>query len=102
MNVVMEYCVPWGYSPAHLWEPASKSFGGGDGMVPDPRMIACPVFLGGDTIELSAYSVETAIAERLEQANYRRDVRMPRWSNFNLNVRVILSRWEPSTPAVLA
>jgi predicted nucleotidyltransferase component of viral defense system len=41
-------------------------FGVGDVMVPGPRMIEYPVFLGGDTIELLAYPVETAIAEKLQ------------------------------------
>lgn len=41
-------------------------FGVGDVMVPGPRMIEYPVFLGGDTIELLAYPVESAIAEKLQ------------------------------------
>jgi hypothetical protein len=41
-------------------------FGVGDVMVPGPRMIEYPVFLGGDTIHLLAYPVESAIAEKLE------------------------------------
>jgi hypothetical protein len=41
-------------------------FGMGDVMVPGPRMIEYPVFLGGDTIHLLAYPVESAIAEKLE------------------------------------
>jgi predicted nucleotidyltransferase component of viral defense system len=41
-------------------------FGVGDVIVPGPRMIEYPVFLGGDTIELLAYPVETAIAEKLQ------------------------------------
>ena len=41
-------------------------FGVGDVMVPGPRLIEYPVFLGGDTIELLAYSIETAIAEKLQ------------------------------------
>ena len=38
-------------------------FGVGDVMVPGPRMIEYPVFLGGETIHLLAYPVESAIAE---------------------------------------
>jgi predicted nucleotidyltransferase component of viral defense system len=41
-------------------------FGVGDVMVPGPRMIEYPVFLGGDTIHLLAYPVESAIAEKLQ------------------------------------
>jgi predicted nucleotidyltransferase component of viral defense system len=41
-------------------------FGVGDVIVPGPRMIEYPVFLGGDTIELLAYPVETSIAEKLQ------------------------------------
>ena len=41
-------------------------FGVGDVIVPGPRMIEYPVFLGEDTIELLAYPVETAIAEKLQ------------------------------------
>jgi predicted nucleotidyltransferase component of viral defense system len=41
-------------------------FGVGDVMVPGPRMIEYPVFLGGDTVKLLAYPVETAIAEKLQ------------------------------------
>ncbi|MGH9642999.1 MAG: nucleotidyl transferase AbiEii/AbiGii toxin family protein, partial [Terriglobales bacterium] len=41
-------------------------FGVGDVMVPGPRMIEYPVFLGGDTIRLLAYPVESAIAEKLQ------------------------------------
>jgi predicted nucleotidyltransferase component of viral defense system len=41
-------------------------FGVGDVMVPGPRVIQYPVFLGGDMIELLAYPVESAIAEKLE------------------------------------
>ena len=41
-------------------------FGVGDVMVPGPRMIEYPVFLGGDTIQLLAYPVESAIAEKLQ------------------------------------
>jgi predicted nucleotidyltransferase component of viral defense system len=41
-------------------------FGVGDVMVPGPRMIEYPVFLGGDTIALLAYPIETAIAEKLQ------------------------------------
>lgn len=41
-------------------------FGVGDVMVPGPRMIEYPVFLGGDTIKLLAYPVESAIAEKLQ------------------------------------
>jgi hypothetical protein len=41
-------------------------FGVGDVIVPGPRMIQYPVFLGGDTIELLAYPVETSIAEKLQ------------------------------------
>ena len=40
-------------------------FGVGDVMVPGPRSIEYPVFLGGDTIQLLAYPVETAVAEKL-------------------------------------
>jgi Nucleotidyl transferase AbiEii toxin, Type IV TA system len=40
-------------------------FGVGDVIVPGPRMIEYPVLLGGDIIELLAYPVETAIAEKL-------------------------------------
>ncbi len=41
-------------------------FGVGDVMVPGPRMIEYPVFLGSDTIQLLAYPVESAIAEKLQ------------------------------------
>jgi Nucleotidyl transferase AbiEii toxin, Type IV TA system len=41
-------------------------FGVGDVMVPGPRMIEYPVFLGGDTIRLLACPVESAIAEKLQ------------------------------------
>jgi predicted nucleotidyltransferase component of viral defense system len=41
-------------------------FGAGDVMVPGPRMIEYPVFLGGETIHLLAYPVESAIAEKLQ------------------------------------
>jgi hypothetical protein len=41
-------------------------FGVGDVIVPGPRMIEYPVFLGGDTIEILAYPLETAIAEKLQ------------------------------------
>jgi predicted nucleotidyltransferase component of viral defense system len=41
-------------------------FGVGDVIVPGPRMIEYPVFLGNDTIELLAYPVETSIAEKLQ------------------------------------
>jgi hypothetical protein len=35
-------------------------------MVPGPRMIEYPVILGGDTIQLLAYPVESAVAEKLQ------------------------------------
>jgi predicted nucleotidyltransferase component of viral defense system len=41
-------------------------FGVGDVMVPGPRMIEYPVFLGSDTIQLVAYPIESAIAEKLQ------------------------------------
>jgi hypothetical protein len=41
-------------------------FGVGDVMVPGPRMIEYPVFLGGDTISLLAYPIESSIAEKLQ------------------------------------
>lgn len=41
-------------------------FGVGDVMVPGPRMIEYPGFLGNDTIQLLAYPVESAIAEKLQ------------------------------------
>jgi hypothetical protein len=41
-------------------------FGVGDIIVPSPRLIEYPVLLGGDTIRLLAYPVETAIAEKLQ------------------------------------
>jgi predicted nucleotidyltransferase component of viral defense system len=41
-------------------------FGADDVMVPGPRMIEYPVFLGGETIHLLAYPVESAIAEKLQ------------------------------------
>jgi hypothetical protein len=41
-------------------------FGVSDVIVPGPRMIEYPTFLGGDTIELLAYPVETSIAEKLQ------------------------------------
>ena len=41
-------------------------FGVGDVMVPGPRMIEYPVLLEGDTIELLAYPIETAIAEKIQ------------------------------------
>jgi hypothetical protein len=41
-------------------------FGVGDVMVPGPRMIEYPAFLGGETIHLLAYPVESAIAEKLQ------------------------------------
>lgn len=45
---------------------AQIDFGVGDVMVPGPRVIQYPVFLGGDMIELLAYPVESAIAEKLQ------------------------------------
>jgi predicted nucleotidyltransferase component of viral defense system len=41
-------------------------FGVGDVMVPGPRMIEYPAFLANDTIQLLAYPVESAIAEKLQ------------------------------------
>ncbi|HEY7886812.1 MAG TPA: nucleotidyl transferase AbiEii/AbiGii toxin family protein [Steroidobacteraceae bacterium] len=41
-------------------------FGVGDVIVPGPKMIEYPVFLGGDTIQLLAYPVESAVAEKLQ------------------------------------
>lgn len=41
-------------------------FGVGDVVVLGPRMIEYPVFLGGDTIPLLAYPVESAVAEKLQ------------------------------------
>lgn len=41
-------------------------FGVGDVVVPGPRMIQYPVLLGCDSIQLLAYPVETAIAEKLQ------------------------------------
>jgi predicted nucleotidyltransferase component of viral defense system len=41
-------------------------FGVGDIMVPGPRLIEYPSFLGGDTIHLLAYPIESAIAEKLQ------------------------------------
>lgn len=41
-------------------------FGVGDVIMPGPRMIQYPVLLGGDTIQLLAYPVESAIAEKLQ------------------------------------
>lgn len=41
-------------------------FGVGDIMVPGPRAIEYPALLNGDTIQLLAYPIETAIAEKLE------------------------------------
>jgi predicted nucleotidyltransferase component of viral defense system len=41
-------------------------FGVGDVMVPGPRIIQYPVFLGGDTISLLAYPIESSIAEKLQ------------------------------------
>ena len=41
-------------------------FGVGDVIVPGPRIIEYPTVLGGDTIELLAYPVETSIAEKLQ------------------------------------
>lgn len=41
-------------------------FGIGDVIVPGPRMIGYPVFLGRDTISLLAYPVESALAEKLQ------------------------------------
>jgi hypothetical protein len=41
-------------------------FGVGDVMVPGPRMIEYPVFLGGDAIQLLAYPIESSIAEKLQ------------------------------------
>jgi predicted nucleotidyltransferase component of viral defense system len=40
-------------------------FGVGDIMVPGPRMIEYPTLLDGDTIQLLAYPIESAIAEKL-------------------------------------
>lgn len=40
-------------------------FGVGDVMVPGPRMIEYPAFLDSDTINLLAYPLESAIAEKL-------------------------------------
>jgi len=41
-------------------------FGVGDVMVPGPRMIEYPAFLASDTIQLLAYPIESAIAEKLQ------------------------------------
>ncbi len=41
-------------------------FGVGDVMVPGPRMIEYPAFLTSDTIQLLAYPIESAIAEKLQ------------------------------------
>jgi len=41
-------------------------FGVGDVMVPGPRMIEYPVLLGGDTIQLLAYPIESSIAEKIQ------------------------------------
>jgi len=41
-------------------------FGVGDVIIPGPRMIEYPAFLGGDTITLLAYPVETSIAEKIQ------------------------------------
>ena len=41
-------------------------FGVGDVVVPGPRIIEYPAILGGDTIELLAYPIETSIAEKLQ------------------------------------
>jgi len=41
-------------------------FGVGDVMVPGPRIIEYPIILGGETIQLLAYPVESAIAEKLQ------------------------------------
>lgn len=41
-------------------------FGVGDVLVPGARMIEYPVFLGGETIHLLAYPVESTIAEKLQ------------------------------------
>ena len=41
-------------------------FGVGDVMVPGPRIVEYPVFLSSDTIQLLAYPVESAIAEKLQ------------------------------------
>lgn len=41
-------------------------FGVGDVMVPGPRLIEYPAVLEGDTIQLLAYPIESAIAEKLQ------------------------------------
>jgi predicted nucleotidyltransferase component of viral defense system len=41
-------------------------FGVGDVMVPGPRMIEYPAFLASDTIQLLAYPIESALAEKLQ------------------------------------
>jgi hypothetical protein len=41
-------------------------FGVGDVIIPGPRLIEYPAVLGGDTIRLLAYPVESAIAEKLQ------------------------------------
>jgi len=41
-------------------------FGVGDVMVPGPRMIEYPTFLPSDTIQLLAYPIESALAEKLQ------------------------------------
>jgi predicted nucleotidyltransferase component of viral defense system len=41
-------------------------FGVGDVMVPGPRIVEYPAFLASDTIQLLAYPVESAIAEKLQ------------------------------------
>ncbi len=41
-------------------------FGVGDVMVPGPRMIEYPIYLGGDSIHLLAYPIESSIAEKLQ------------------------------------
>jgi len=52
-------------------------FGVGDVIVRGPRMIEYPVFLGGDTIALLAYPVETSIAEKTPSGGRARRRQQP-------------------------
>ena len=80
-----------------------------------PRRIACvpPVlgcahllqrgFMGEGRQWRPALSDDLALRQEfLARLCQRRDVRVPRRSNFNRSVGVILSRWAPITPAILA
>jgi len=83
-------------------------FGVGDVMVPGPRMIEYPVFLDSDTIQLLAYPVESAIAEKLQamvalgNANSRMKDFYDVWicsNHLDFNADTLLKNRETPVPA---